>query len=78
MRKPLDQMVRYFQGKEQRNEYSTTEYIATLKANMKLVRDISNERVIKEKEMQKFYHDRKSLVRGFSVGDYVLVFKPAH
>ena len=33
-------------------------------------------REIKEKEMQKVYHDRKSVVREFSVGDYVLVFRP--
>ena len=76
MRMPLYQMVRYWQGKEERNECSTTEYIATLKANMKLVRDMANEREIKEKEMQKVYHDRKSVVREFSVGDYVLVFRP--
>ena len=57
---PLDQMVRYLQGKEERNECSTTEYI--VKANMKLVRDMANEREIKEKEMQKVYHDRKSVV----------------
>ena len=44
MRMPLDKMVRYWQGKEERNECSTTEYIATLKTNMKLVRDIKRER----------------------------------
>ena len=60
MRMPLDQMVRYWQGKEERNECSTTEYI--VKANMKLVKDTANEREIKEKEMQKVYHDRKSVV----------------
>ena len=76
MRMPLDQMVRYWQGKEERNESSTTEFIATLKANMKLLRDMANEREIKEKAMQKVYHDRKSVVREFSVGDYVLVFRP--
>ena len=57
-------------------KYDTTEYITTLKANMKLVRDMAKEREIKEKEMQKVYHDRKSVVREFSVGDYVLVFRP--
>ena len=37
---------------------------------MKLVRDMANEREIKEKYMQ-VYHDRKSVVREFSVGNYV-------
>ena len=30
----------------------------------------------KEKESQKFYHNRKSVVRNFDVGEYVLVFRP--
>ena len=68
-------MVRYWQGKQVRNKCSRTE-IATLKVNMKLVRDMANEREIKEKETLKVYHDRKSVVREFSVGDYVLVFMP--
>ena len=67
---PLDQMVRYWHGKEEKNECSTMQYITTLKANMKLVRDMANEREIKEKDMQA-YHDRKSVVREFSVGNYV-------
>ena len=33
-------------------------------------------KIIKEIERQKVYHDRKSVVREFSVGDYVLVFRP--
>ena len=28
------------------------------------------------KESQKYYHDRKSVVREFEVGDFVLVFRP--
>ena len=44
MRMCLDQMVRYWQGKEERNECSRTEYIATLKVNRKLVKDMANER----------------------------------
>ena len=43
---------------------------------MKLVRGMANEREIKEKEMKKVYHDRKSVVREFCMGDYVLVFRP--
>ena len=37
---------------------------------------MANEREIKEKEMLKVYHDRKSVVREFSMGDYFLVFRP--
>ena len=44
--------------------------------NTKLVRDMASEREIKAKDMQKVHHDRKSVVREFSVGDYVLVFRP--
>ena len=76
MRMPLDQIVSYWQGKEERNECSTTEYIATLKVNLKLVRNMANGREIKKKERQKVYHEWKSVVREFSVGDYVLVFRP--
>ena len=41
MRMPLDQMVRYWQGKEENDESSVSEYIATLKANMQVVRDLA-------------------------------------
>ena len=37
MRMPLDQMVRYWQGKEENDESSVSEYIATLNANMQVV-----------------------------------------
>ena len=39
IRMPLDQMVRYWQGKEENDGSSVSEYIATLKANMQVVRD---------------------------------------
>ena len=37
MRMPLDQMVRYWQGKEENDESSVSEYIATLRASMQVV-----------------------------------------
>ena len=36
MRMSLDQMVRYWQGKEENDESSVSEYIATFKANMQV------------------------------------------
>ena len=74
-RKPLDQMVRYWRGKEEQGQNTTIEFVETLKANMQVVRDLAYEKEIKEKESQKFYHDRKSVVRNFDVGEYVLVFR---
>ena len=76
MRKPLDQTVRYWRGKEEQGQNTTIEFVETLKVNMQVVRDLAYEKEIKEKESQKFYHDRKSVVRNFDVGEYVLVFRP--
>ena len=42
---------------------------------MEVVRDLAYEKEIKDKESQKFYHNRKSVVKNFDVGQYVLVFK---
>ena len=76
MRMPLDKMVRYWGGKEEQGQNTTIEFVETLKANMQVVRDIAYEKEIKEKKSQKFYLDRKSVVRNFDVGEYVLVFRP--
>ena len=62
MRMPLDQMVRYWQGKEENDESSVSEYIATLKANMQVVRDLAYDKERDEKVKQKFYHDKKPLL----------------
>ena len=75
MRMPIDQMVRYWRGKEEHGQNTTIEFVETLKANIQVVRD-SYEKEIKEKESQKFYHNRKSVVRNFDVGEYLLVFRP--
>ena len=69
MRMPLDQMVRYWRGKEEQGQNTTIEFVETL-------RDLAYKKEIKEKESQKFYHNRKSLVRSSDVGEYVLVFRP--
>ena len=76
MRMPPDQMVRYWRGKEEQGQNTTIEFVETLKANIQVVRDLAYEKEIKEKESQKFSHDRKSVVRNFDVGEYVLVFRP--
>ena len=72
----LDQMVRYWQGKEENDESCVSEYIATPKANMQVVRDLAYDKERDEKMKQKFYHDQKIKERTFTVGDFVLVFRP--
>ena len=76
MRMPLDQMVRYWKGKETNDETGVVEFIQTLKANMEAVRDLAYERESEEKEKQKHYHDLTAKDRVFAVGDFVLVFRP--
>ena len=76
MRMPLDQMVRYWKGKETNDETGVVEFIQTLKANMEVVRDLAYERESEEKEKQKHYHDLTAKDRVFAVGDFVLVFRP--
>ena len=65
MRMPLDQMVRYWKGKETNNETGVVEFIQTLKANMEVVRDLAYERESEEKEKQKHYHDLTAKDRFF-------------
>ena len=76
MRMPLEQMVRYWKGKETNDETGVVEFIQTLKANMEVVRDLAYERESEEKEKQKHYHDLTGKDRVFAVGDFVLVFRP--
>ena len=76
MRMTLDQMVRYWQGKEENDESSVNESIVTLKANMQVVRDLTYDKERDEKVKQKFYHDQKPKERTFTVGAFVLVFRP--
>ena len=73
---PLDQMVRYWKGKETNDETGVVDFIQTLKANMEVVRDLAYEREREEKEKQKYYHDLTAKGRVFAVGDFVLVFIP--
>ena len=56
------------------DESSVSEYIATLKANMQVVRDLAYDKERDEKVKQKLYHDQKAKERTFTVGDFVLVF----
>ena len=50
---PFDQMVRYWKGKESSNETGVVEFIQTLKANMKVIRDLAYEKEKGEKVKQK-------------------------
>ena len=76
MRMPLDQWSGI--GRVKKREMSVVQRSTcnNLEGEYEVRKDQANKREIKEKEMQKVYHDRKSVVREFSVGDYVLVFRP--
>ena len=73
---PLDELACFWRGKEKNKEVDTVEYIQVVKANMELVREMAREKEEEEKDNQKFYYDRKNTERKFTVGDYVLVFRP--
>ena len=52
MRMPLDQMVRYWQGKEENDKSNVSEY-TKLKANMQVVRDLAYDKERDEKVKRK-------------------------
>ena len=68
MRMPLDELVRYWKGKEKDSTVDIT--------NMEIVQEMAQESERKEKGLQKKVHDRKAQSRNFEVGDFVLVFRP--
>ena len=72
---PLDQMVRYWKRKEKENESGVTEFIQTLRTNMKMIRDLAYEKAVEEKVKRKHYYDLKRKDRTFAVGDFALVFR---
>ena len=76
MRMPLDQLVRFWKGKEEEDSSSASEYVQTLQANIELVQDLAYEKENSEKVKQKGYYDQKTKERIFEVGSFVLVFKP--
>ena len=45
----LDQLVRFWKGKEGEDASSTSEYVKTLRANIELVRDLAYEKEMSEK-----------------------------
>ena len=75
MRMPLDQLVRFWKGKEGEDASSASEYVQTLRANIELVRDLAYEKERIEKVIQKGYYDQKARERSFKVGSFVLVFR---
>ena len=60
MRMPLDKLVRFWKGKEVQSEMDITEHIEVMRANMEIVRDISQQNEEREKRAQKHYHNMKS------------------
>ena len=76
MKMPLDQMVRYWKGKEKENESGVTEYIHILRVNMQMIRDLAYEKEVEEKVKPKHYHDLKTKDQTFAMGDFALVFRP--
>ena len=65
---PLDQMVRFWKGKEETGQNTSIEFVETLKANIEMVREMAYTNEKNQKESQKYYHDRKSAVREFEYG----------
>ena len=49
MKMTLDQLVRFWKGKEGEDASSTSEYVKTLRANIELVRDLAYEKEMSEK-----------------------------
>ena len=75
MRMPLDQLVRFWKGKEGEDANSTSEYVQNLRANIELVQDLAYEKEMSEKVKQKGYYDQKAIECSFEVGCFVLVFR---
>ena len=76
MRMPLDQLVRYWRGKDEEDESSVSRYIHTLRANIELVQELAYEREKGEKVKQKEHYDKKAREHAFKVGSFILVFRP--
>ncbi len=73
---PLDELVRYWNGKEKDSTVNITEHIQTMRANIKIVREIPGKRKKIKKDLQKKIYDRKAQSTNFEVGDFVFVFRP--
>ena len=76
MKMPLDQLIRYWKGKEEEDSSSVSGYIHTLKANMEVVREMAYEREKKKEVKQKKYYDQKAKEHALEVGSFVLVLGP--
>ena len=76
MRLPLDELTRYWKGKEETSVVDVVEYVKVLKANIELVQEMAQKNEQKQKESSKYYHDQRAVDRVFNVGEFVLVFRP--
>ena len=75
MRLPLDELTRYWKGKEETSVVDVVEYVKVLKANIELVQEMAQKNEQKQKESSKYYHDQRAVDRVFYVGEFVLVFR---
>ena len=76
MRLPLDELTRYWKGKEETSVVDVVEYVKVLKANIELVQEMAQKNEQKQKESSKYHHDQRAVDRVFNVGEFVLVFRP--
>ena len=72
---PIDELTRYWKGKEETSVVDVVEYVKVLKANIKLVPEMAQKNEQKEKESSKYYHDQRAVDRVFHIGEFVLVFR---
>ena len=73
---PLDQLVRYWKGKESENKTDSLEYIQTFQAHMEIVKESAKEQEVKQKAYLKQHCDKKAVDKSLKEGDFVLVFRP--
>ena len=60
---PLDELVRYWKGKEKDSALDITEHIQTKQANMEIVREMAQESERKEKALQKKISRQESTIQ---------------
>ncbi len=72
---PLDELAHFWRRKEKNKAVDTVKYIQVVKANMELVQKWPEIRKRRRKITRNFTQ-QKTTERKFTVGDYVLVFRP--
>ena len=54
---PLDELTRYWKGKEETSVVDVVEYVKVIKANIELVQEIAQKNEQKQKESSKYNHN---------------------